>query len=503
MTCDACPEEVAATPEVCPGFVPEDGAACRGNLKCSYNLECCDPCCKDNERCEEDCMHTEFAICEDDAWSLLVSLVICEECEDRTDACNAGVHWTLLPEEQCNAGQWCRSKSDGGPSDTDQDGLCVPFAGLNQTCGGYMLPSFEERCDPDYECVNTMGPWVADVPGKCLPPCSDQDRGRDDWGHCIPRDCDTWFDGCNTCTRDGGCTEMFCYEPADPPKCLPTCSDQHRGQDERGNCIPHDCETWFDGCNTCTRNGGCSKMACFEPFDPPKCLDKPTPPPTTGGLNCPSSRPEFGSACNSRNGRIECGYGEICCAPCCEEGAVCIQTVECQFTEFAICEDDSWLMVFADVRCEDCDCNEECGSEWDSQRWGEETHATICAAGYHIDCRSCPFCSILPTQSPPTSTPPPTRAEAECPRSLPDVGDTCRGDLKCGYSEACCTPCCEEGEICIQIVECQDTEFAVCEDSAWSVQIADFFCEDCDAVSEVVTCVDADFFVTKNGTAAK
>ena len=38
-----------------------------------------------------------------------------------------------------------------------------------------------------------------------------------------PEGCTTWFDGCNTCQRDGptgrmGCTMMYCFAPA-PSEC--------------------------------------------------------------------------------------------------------------------------------------------------------------------------------------------------------------------------------------------------------------------------------------------
>merc|ERR1719253_229296 len=43
---------------------------------------------------------------------------------------------------------------------------------------------------------------MMDAPGTCSPPCAPDSGGRDQWGNCIDAGCTTWFDGCNTCTRD-------------------------------------------------------------------------------------------------------------------------------------------------------------------------------------------------------------------------------------------------------------------------------------------------------------
>ena len=50
----------------------------------------------------------------------------------------------------------------------------------------------------------------------------------DAYGRCVPEDCESYFDGCNTCSLqkedpyyDGrmGCTYMYCETPKEP-KCL-------------------------------------------------------------------------------------------------------------------------------------------------------------------------------------------------------------------------------------------------------------------------------------------
>ena len=133
---------------------------------------------------------------------------------------------------------------------------------------------------------------------------------RDAYGRCIPSDCESYHDGCNTCSIQNGrldaCTEMFCEAPKEP-KCLdvvvggPTGDEDQDAccgggsacgyvyvdgkcvhvtdaclKDAYDRCVPDDCESYFDGCNTCAvgENGlGCTLMYCEAP-EPPRCLDK-------------------------------------------------------------------------------------------------------------------------------------------------------------------------------------------------------------------------------------
>ena len=103
---------------------------------------------------------------------------------------------------------------------------CVDKVGVNSTCGGYVMPGYENRCMDGLECVQTMGPMIADAPGQCREPCNSNER-RDDYGNCIvlntptiPDNCATWNDGCNTCQsprrRAEICTLMYCFRQAEP-----------------------------------------------------------------------------------------------------------------------------------------------------------------------------------------------------------------------------------------------------------------------------------------------
>ena len=43
-------------------------------------------------------------------------------------------------------------------------------------------------CHPSLECVNTLGPMIADAPGTCQSPCENGER-RDQYGNCIDNNC--------------------------------------------------------------------------------------------------------------------------------------------------------------------------------------------------------------------------------------------------------------------------------------------------------------------------
>lgn len=141
-------------------------------------------------------------------------------------------------------------------------------ATLGETCGGYMMP--EEAigvCGENLECVNNNGPYVVDAPGTCLAICNNI---RDQWGNCVEQGCSNWYDGCNTCNIDEGiitCSERLCYTVTPGSS---ECRDfEHPQISEPGtsNSIPKNCVTWYDGCNTCSiLNGeiaGCTMMMCF------------------------------------------------------------------------------------------------------------------------------------------------------------------------------------------------------------------------------------------------
>ena len=134
------------------------------------------------------------------------------------------------------------------------------IVGEGESCGGFMPYGMAGICDDGYECVNTMGPMVADAPGTCQPICN---TFRDYWGNCVDTTCEIWYDGCNTCNINKfsvtDCTENICYEKNEGFHCI----DQTNTETN----IPRNCVSWYDGCNTCEVDNGdissCTLMYCF------------------------------------------------------------------------------------------------------------------------------------------------------------------------------------------------------------------------------------------------
>jgi hypothetical protein len=95
--------------------------------------------------------------------------------------------------------------------------LSEHYSSENEICGGFMPARLIKECLPGLECVNTMGPMIADAPGVCKRDCPKLSPSRDMYGNCVEPGCRTWFDGCNNCLVGErgqlGCTEMFCQNP--------------------------------------------------------------------------------------------------------------------------------------------------------------------------------------------------------------------------------------------------------------------------------------------------
>lgn len=135
-------------------------------------------------------------------------------------------------DSDCHINQFCRPTQSripmvNGRRTQNTISECVDKVGINETCGGFTLPEFQTRCLDNLECVNTMGPMIADAPGICKEPCPNHSN-RDDYGNCIiiqeiPENCATYFDGCNTCQVRNGraeiCTLMYCFKQ-DTPYCM-------------------------------------------------------------------------------------------------------------------------------------------------------------------------------------------------------------------------------------------------------------------------------------------
>lgn len=103
-----------------------------------------------------------------------------------------------------------------------QPAIIPTIVNEGQMCGGMMPVNMLSSCNENLECVYTLGPMIADAPGFCRPKCP---TVRDQWGNCVPDNCEIWDDGCNTCTYDKEssslitCTEEVCYTPTHQATC--------------------------------------------------------------------------------------------------------------------------------------------------------------------------------------------------------------------------------------------------------------------------------------------
>lgn len=140
-----------------------------------------------------------------------------------------------------------------------------------EICGGYILYG-AHSCIDGLECVYTIGPFpfIADAPGTCQLICN---TVRDQRGNCVEEGCRSWSDGCNTCIVNDNiiqeCTEEVCYGPTPTAS---QCISKDKPITPSESNIPHNCATWFDGCNTCSVQDGhiqmCTLMACFRRSKP-------------------------------------------------------------------------------------------------------------------------------------------------------------------------------------------------------------------------------------------
>lgn len=106
-----------------------------------------------------------------------------------------------VQDSDCDSSQWCRQNDSGSKS-------CVNFVGEGDRCGGFVIPSAYERCEPGLTCVPSEP--TGDVPGICAT-CNYNGTPK------FLGDSFIADDGCNTCTcLEGGlvaCTKMACPTP--------------------------------------------------------------------------------------------------------------------------------------------------------------------------------------------------------------------------------------------------------------------------------------------------
>lgn len=133
-----------------------------------------------------------------------------------------GCRWSPPVYDHCGCSVGC------GSLDCSQNNK----VGVGGTCGGFMPYGMANTCEDGLECVNTMGPMIADAPGTCQQPCNGVRYSN---GRCsentpeIPWNCASWNDGCNTCSIENGvigtCTLMMCFTNN-----RPYCSSYYSGE---------------------------------------------------------------------------------------------------------------------------------------------------------------------------------------------------------------------------------------------------------------------------------
>lgn len=75
-------------------------------------------------------------------------------------------------DDECDDGEWC------GWGDDNVTRECKPFVGEGESCNGFVLPAFRERCEPDLECECIEA--TCDAPGICVVPDEGPCTSNDD-----------------------------------------------------------------------------------------------------------------------------------------------------------------------------------------------------------------------------------------------------------------------------------------------------------------------------------
>ena len=165
---------------------PCDTAKCEAGFECqaSYCGGCnhicvkakANPCalvdCEQDSTCVVDkngrgvCQKVPVPACKEGSeWTDDCNTCFCKDgqavCTER--ACEPG----CKSDDDCSKDEFCRQQVGGkGVSPCLETKTCVKHAGLGATCGGLMLPCFQERCQKGLRCHTDDK--IADAPGKCV-----------------------------------------------------------------------------------------------------------------------------------------------------------------------------------------------------------------------------------------------------------------------------------------------------------------------------------------------
>lgn len=86
-------------------------------------------------------------------------------CIDRRDCTTSK---TCEYDRDCDTGFWCRVKPRNHISTSvNTEKHCVPFMAEGESCNGYTLPEYFERCSTEFSCEARGHPLLVDAPGIC------------------------------------------------------------------------------------------------------------------------------------------------------------------------------------------------------------------------------------------------------------------------------------------------------------------------------------------------
>lgn len=180
-----------------------------------------------------------------------------EKCSDYGDCC-------FNVNDVCETGNECVQDSecsDGfcGWEDDNVTRVCKPFAGVGESCEGFVLPSYRSKCGPGLDCIFPEA--THDVPGTCQ------------WGPTVnpppPMSCDPtlictqalscvegqWYPtGCGPANCDAPIGPCPTVNPPPPPPPSNSCEDKCGGPADAAKSCYCDsvCKTFNDCCEDYT-----------------------------------------------------------------------------------------------------------------------------------------------------------------------------------------------------------------------------------------------------------
>jgi len=207
--------------------------------------------------------------------------------------------------DDCTDDTWCRL------SETIGYAVCVDYAAIGESCGGFTLPGQQSRCNPATSaCVYPpQVSLIPDLPGKCELKCKeDKDCGKNQWcqpqgvlDYTIPKPSPKPIPELSICSDYVG-EDEYCGG-------FTTIQDQRRCNPNTMQCVVEDpmiadasgkCKLRCESKQDCGRGKACNEGLCFETCDE----DEDCP---NDNYWCRPKRDNNVSVCT-----LVVGYGEAC-----------------------------------------------------------------------------------------------------------------------------------------------------------------------------------------------